>query len=346
MERAIKIPGRSMFLLVLGLLSIWFLFIERAILTPFILAAIFAYILNPLVTFFSRKTKMDRVVFIILLYVFLFSAIATGGTIIVKQFLFEVEDLTGEIQFLLQNADSQVAVLPEWAQGIARDGLVSLKETFTLERFSAWPVFSGAATRVFTVLTFFFASFFFLKDGNKFINQLLLLLPGKYKVETEILLNKINAVLANYLRAQLFLVFLMGLLGFVIFSLLGVRFSLILAIVIGLAEIVPIIGPIIAGLTIVLVSVFDGASQFSLPPLSDGLIVLAAYTILNQIENYLIVPSLMGRVTKLHPLLVFFSVLAGGHLFGILGFILALPIAASLRVILEFGLEKVSEERK
>lgn len=346
MERAIKISGRSMFFLILAVISVWFLFIERAILTPFILAAIFAYILNPLITFLSKKTKIGRVFFIIILYILLFAAVGSAGTIIAKQFLSEAQDLTEEIQFLLQNADSQVAILPEWGQGIAKDSLISIREAITLEKFSAWPFFSGAATRAFTIITFFFASFFFLKDGKKFIDQLLLLLPQHYKVEAEILLLKINVVLASYLRAQLFLVFLMGILGFILFSLLGVRFALILGIVIGLAEIIPMIGPIIAGATVVLVSVFDGVSKFGFLPLSDGLLVLAAYALLNQIENYLVVPQLMGRVTKIHPLLIFFSVLAGGHLFGILGFMLALPIAATLRIILEFLLDKFTEERK
>ena len=337
-----RTSGRSLFFLALVIITIWFLFIERAILTPFILAAIFAYLLSPVITFLSVKTKMGRPLFIILLYILLFGTIGWVGTVFSRQLFIEVEDLTQQIQFLLQNADSQITSLPLWLQGPARDALVSIRETVTVDTISLLPLFSGAATRVFTVITFFFASFYLLKDGKHFINQLLLLLPSNYKVEAEILLRKINSVLASYLRAQLLLVFVMATLGFIVFSLLGVRFALVLGMVIGLAEIIPMIGPIIAGVTISLVAMFDGVSQFGLPPLSDGLIVLAAYVILNQIENYIVVPQLMGKAVRLHPLLIFFAVLAGGHLFGILGFILAVPIAASLRVILEFILDKLA----
>lgn len=338
----LKISARSIFFLGLGVVSMWFLFLERAILTPFILAAIFAYVLNPLISFFSEKTRISRAFFIVLFYVLFFGSIGWLGTMFARQFFTEIEDLTGEIQFLLNNADSQIATLPDWIGGAARDSLISLRDAIDIDKISLWPVFSGAASRVFTIITFFFTFFYFLKDGKKLIDRLLLLLQSDHKVEAEILLRKINSVLASYLRAQLLLVFLMGTLGFIIFSLLGVRFALVLGVVIGLAEIIPMIGPIIAGVTVTLVSMFDGASQFGLSPLSDGLIVLAAYVLLNQTENYLIVPQLMGKAVKLHPLLIFFAVLAGGHLFGILGFILAVPIAATLRVMVEFILDKLT----
>ena len=336
---------RTVGLIILGLLIIWFVYLSRSILTPFILAAIFAYILNPVIAFFSDRTKLNRVYFIILLYIVFFALLGWIGTFITGKIIFEVRELGGESQLLLRNAESFIATLPFWLQGYGREALVSVQEAFTIEPGAIVPIFSGAASRLFATITFLFASFYMLKDGSKFVDGLLLFFPGERKLEAEILLRRINAILGNYLRGQLALVLLMATFGFIIFSFLGVRFSLLLGLLIGFAEIVPMIGPIIAGVVVTLVSMFDGVSGFGLPPVYDGLLVVGAYIILNQIENYIVIPQVMGRITNLHPLIIFFSVLAGGNLFGILGFILAVPVAASLRIILEYWLDRLSSSK-
>lgn len=321
---------------------IWFIYLARAILTPFIAAAIVAYLLHPVVDFLSAKTKAHRIIFIILIFLLLFAGIGWFGTFITQRVFHEAEALGRESQQLLEKAQSQIAYLPSWTQGFAAAAVVSIREAFVIEPAIIVPFFSGAFSRVFTFITFLFALFYFLKDGKKFIDYLLLFTRGERKLEAEIVLNKINAILGDYLRGQLLLVVLMATLGFAIFTFLGVRFSLILGLLIGFAEIVPMIGPILAGTTVALFSIFDDVSKFGLPPLYDGLLVLGAYIVFNQIENYVIVPQVMGRITKLHPLLVFFSVLAGGQLFGILGFILAVPVAVSLRILLDYLLDKLA----
>lgn len=333
---------RHFALVILGIVTLWFLYSVGSILTPFILAAIFAYILNPVISALSERTKTERVFYVTLLYVGLFVVIGWGGTFLTKQAFFEAQELSRETEVFLRQTDSQIGNLPIWAQDFARSAIISIRDATNIEPTAILPFFSGAASRILATITFLFASFYFLKDGRRIVDGLLLLLPGERKLEVEILLRRINAVLGDYLRGQLLIVLLMGTLGFIMFTLLGVRFSLLLGIVIGLAEIIPMIGPIIAGAVAIIFAAFDGASKFGLPPVYDGLVVLAAYVILNQIENYLIVPQIMGKVTKLHPLLIFFSVLAGGHLFGILGFILAVPVAAILRIFLEYLLDKLA----
>lgn len=335
---------RTIFFASLTIILAWFIYLERAILTPFILAAIFAYILNPLIDFLSDKTKIGRVIFIVLFYILLFSLLGWAGTFLTKEIFGQVKELANRAQFLLVNADSQIATLPVFLQDPVKDSIASLEEALKIEPTTIWPLFSGAATRVFSVITFLFASFYFLKDGKHFIEKFILLFRGENKIEVEILLRRVNGVLGNYLRGQLLIVIIMATLGTILFSLLGAKFFLILGLTIGLAEIIPMIGPIIAGAIVVIVSTFDGVSRFGAVPLYDGLIMLAAYTILNQIENYFIVPQIMGKITNLHPLVIFFSVLAGGHLFGILGFILAVPTVATLRILLEYSLDKLASK--
>lgn len=333
---------RTMVLIILSVLILVFLYLERAILTPFILAAIFAYILNPIISTLSEKTKVDRTYFIILLYILFFTLLGWGGTYLAGQIFLEAQMLSNETSVFLSNIEEQIGVLPPFVQGAVHDAILSIREALTIEPALILPIFSGAFSRVLSFITFLFASFYFLKDGKTFIENIVLFFPKNHKIEVEILLRKMNAVLGDYLRGQLLVVLIMSVLGIILFTALGVRFSLLLGIGIGLAEVVPMIGPIVAGTTAAIVATFDGVSQFNLLPLYDGLLVVTAYIILNQLENYFIVPQIMGRVTKLHPLLIFFSVLAGGHLFGILGFILAVPVAASLRILFEYLLDKLA----
>ncbi|MCL6096184.1 MAG: AI-2E family transporter, partial [Patescibacteria group bacterium] len=146
----------------------------------------------------------------------------------------------------------------------------------------------------------------------------------------------------SYLRGQVFLVLLVSLVLFIALSILGVKFALILAIFSGLAEIVPIIGPIVAASLAAIVAFIGGTSNFSLAPLQTAIAVVVIYTVVRQLQDYLVNPYIMGKITKLHPLVILFAVLAGEHTAGILGLILAVPIAGVLRIFLEFSLDKIN----
>ncbi len=131
---------------------------------------------------------------------------------------------------------------------------------------------------------------------------------------------------------------------FITLSILGVRFALILAIFSGLAEIVPIIGPIVAAAVAAIVAFVGGTSNVGFSPLYMAIAVIVAYTVVRQIQDYLINPLVMGKITKLHPLIILFAVLAGEHTAGILGLILAVPTACILKILLEFSLDKLNDK--
>ena len=164
-------------------------------------------------------------------------------------------------------------------------------------------------------------------------------------MEVEILLRKINTVLGGYLRGQIFLIFLVSLVLFIALSILGIRFALIIAIFSGIAEIVPWIGPIVAA-TVAVISVLlgGGSANFSLSPIQASIAVVVIYFVVRQVQDYFIVPHVMGRITKLHTLIVLFAVLAGEHTAGILGLLLAVPLAAVLKILLEFSVDTINDK--
>lgn len=342
--RDMTLTFRAAFLIILSLLVVWFLFLAREILTPFILAAIFAYLLNPVVSFFYHRIKLPKTISIIIIYLFLTSAIVVLSLLLTRRIVSEASELGDYISNFLTTTKAQLDTLPGWIRPTAEETLSSLEKSKLFSPVSLFTIFPQAISRIISLFIFLFSAFYFLKEGSKMVDRLLNFIPHNYRIEVEILLRKINSAWSGYLRGQLFILFIVSLMLFIALSILGVRFALILAIFSGLAEIVPIIGPIVAGVVAALVVLITGTNNFSLNPLTAALIVGLIYFLQRQFQDYFINPHIFGKIMKLHPLIIFFSVLAGGHLFGILGFVLAIPVVATFRILLEYSLDKLAQK--
>lgn len=337
---------RSVFFIIIGLLLFWFLYIERAILTPFILAAIFAYIFNPIVNFFYHKLKFPRTLSVIIIYVFIVSIVLYSGVIFSKKAIGESFELKKQAVSISQTAKHEINNLPDWIKPTASDALETFEKSTTISYSSVFSFFPQAFSRILGFLIFLFAAFYFLKEGRNMFDKLLHFVPNDYKVEIDILMRKINSILGSYLRGQIFLVFFVSVVLFICLTILGVKFALILAVFSGFAEIVPIIGPIVAASVAALIAYLGGTSNFNLAPTQLAFTVVIVYFVVRQFQDYFITPYIMGKITKLHPLVILFAVIAGGHIGGILGVILAVPIAGILKIIFEYSLEKVNNREK
>lgn len=337
---------RTLFLFALVLVGVWFIYVERAILTPFILAGIFAYLFNPIVNFFTHKLKFPRILSILLIYGTITTILIFGGIILSSRVITESTELKTFINKSVLISQSQIKTLPDWIRPSANDLIMNLKHSRVVNVLSGqslFELFPQAISRVISFLIFLFAAFYFLKEGEKSFEKLIAMTPSKYKIDVEILFRKINAVLGGYLRGQIFLVFLMSIVTYVALFILGVRFAFLIALFSGIAEIVPVVGPIVAGSVAVLVILFTGHVNFGLSPMQGALAVGVIYFIFRQLEDYFVIPYVMSKITKLPSFIIFFAVVAGGHIAGLLGLILAVPSAAVLRLLLQFSFEKLHE---
>lgn len=336
------IRARTVFFILLGALIIWFLYLERAILTPFVLAAIFAYVFNPVINFFYHKIRLPRSITIFIIYFLIMAIIVALSIFLSKRIVEESTELNKYVKDLVGTTKNQINTLPDYLRPMANDLLVSVQKSRIFSSSSIFYLFPQAISRIVSLFIFFFSAYYFLKEGNTVLDKFLHLVPRNYKVEVEILLRRMNRVMGGYLRGQLFLVFLVSLTLYIALAILGVKFALIVAIFSGFAEIIPIIGPITAGAVAVLVTFLGGTSNFPMDPVSGALVVIAIYFIVRQLEDYFVIPHVMGKIAGLHPLLILFAVLAGGHLWGVLGLILAVPIAGVVRILFEYFLDKIN----
>ncbi len=333
---------KSIFLIATGLLLVWFLYIERAILTPFIIAGIFAYIFNPVVNFFSDKFKFPRTLSVVVIYALIIALLGLAGIVFSQRAVEESYELRQEVYALTKITRTQINNIPNWLRPTINDTLYTVESSTNISYPSIFSFFPQVFSRVISFIIFFFSAFYFLKEGGNMVNRMLNFLPRHYRIEMEILLRKINSVLVGYLRGQIFLVFFVSSLLFILLTILGVRFSFILAVFSGFAEIVPIIGPIVATAIAAIVAFLGGSANFNISSIQLALIVIAVYFIVRQFQDYFVNPYVMGKITKLHPLIILFSVIAGEHIAGILGLVLAVPIAGTLRVIVEFSMDKLN----
>ena len=152
-----------------------------------------------------------------------------------------------------------------------------------------------------------------------------------------------SLLLGRYVRGQLVLVAIMWTVTTVGLTLFGVPFSLLLGLMTGVLEVIPIIGPIIAGTVASLVAL-GNPNPFGWSQLLYVAAIAIMYTILRHAEDYFVIPLVIGRIVQLHPALVIFSLLSGGAVFGLIGVILAVPVAATLRLVLIYVSAKLRDE--
>jgi hypothetical protein len=124
--------------------------------------------------------------------------------------------------------------------------------------------------------------------------------------------------------------------SFAVLSVLGVKYALIIAIATGFLELIPLVGPWIAGAIAVTVSIFQDTTPFGWSHVGLAVVIGVAYFALRQAEDAFVIPTVIGRFVHLHPLLVIFCVVVGTALGGILGLILAVPIAAVLKILISY----------
>jgi len=336
---------RNIFYAAVAIFLAWFLYIERHVLIPFAIAMIFAYVFNPLIDFFQTKLKIPRAVSIVVVYILLIGSGIAIAFFFTRSLVNESQNIEDNFETFSRSLRGSLIYLPIWMRSYAADYVNYFsKNPFIISR-APLPVFSRAFSGILGVFAFFFASFFFLKDNKIMVKLGVKLAPEEYRKDLTNLLHKINYTLSSYLRGQMILIISMILMLMLCFGILGVKYAITISILSALCEIVPILGPIVAGiLGTIIVVVSGGVQNFSLSPIQTVIMVAAIYYLTRQIQDYVIAPYVISKATNLHPLIILFSVLAGEHLYGLMGVLLAVPIAATVKIIYEFVILKIQEK--
>jgi predicted PurR-regulated permease PerM len=238
------------------------------------------------------------------------------------------DDLTNLLQFRVEDLQSAIATFFSSAGSLTGTAFNFLGTAFN----------TGINVMLLLVMTFYL-----MKDGDLFIDGLIDLAPDDYQNDMRRLLQELGTVWNAYVRGQLILCVVMGLVVYFAALLLGVPNAPILGLLAGLLEFIPNIGPLIALIPAAFLAL---VSQSSTLPFLEGpafaLVVIIVWTGLQNLESMLLVPRIMGESLNLHPFAVIVAVLGGAAVAGALGVILAAPLLASGRVITRYVYGKLT----
>jgi predicted PurR-regulated permease PerM len=320
--------------------AVWALLNAKTVLFPIILSIVLAFILHPLVEFFIRcrcyplKATVPRGVAVLLAFAVAFTVLVLLVAFVLIPFAHEFErfagnlpDYMGQVQnlvFQLQQSASEVE-LPGSVRVLMDEGM-SNAAGYSVElgrRFLAGTI--GIASRVIDLVVVPVLTFYFLKDWLSIRDTFINLVPAAQRPKVRQIIVEIGTVISGYIRGQVTVSTIIGLLVFIGMYIFDLNFALTIGLIAALTEFVPIIGPIIGAIPALLIALLTS------PLLAVKVVIF--YIFIHQLENHIIVPKVMGHSIDLHPVTVILAFLIGAQLFGLAGMILAVPVAAILKVI-------------
>ncbi len=345
-------PGtRLVFGIILLVFAVGLLMILRQMIAPLVLAFLLAYMLHPITSRIRRKLRVSRGVSVLIVYLVLIVvllALTTGVGVAISsgvvQLASYLADLSVEIPDQIVALAQETIRIGPWTVDLSTVNL----EPFLADVASALqPILSqtgsllasvakATASAITSVVLVLVLGVYFLLDMGNFDEAFMAWIPPLYRNDVRLILDEITQVWNSFLRGQSVLGLVVGTAVAIGLTILQVQFSLVLGLISGFMEFVPMFGPLIAAIVGVLVAIFQPENWLGVTPLAYSAIVLGFYIIVQQVENNVLVPRIIGRSLNMSPLAVLISVLAGGMIAGALGLLLAAPVAASLRVILGY----------
>ncbi len=303
--------------------------IIMSLLAAFVLMTGFAYIAD-----WFHDRGVNKTVSALLAYSFLFVFLAFLLFLIIPPLLVQVREFVNNLPFYINKFQEiyDGKVIPQ----VDNSSIVNI---FTEKIGSSLDdVLSLLLTTIGGVVNFLtiaVLSFYLLIERDKIKNNVFVLFPNLPKERVTKLAHKIEQKVGAWVRGQLILMFVVGTVTYIGLSLLRVEYALPLAIIAGLLEVVPVVGPIVSSVPAILVALVTN------PIAAVGVILL--YIVVQQLENNILVPEIMKAAVGLSPLLVILALLTGGTLFGIAGAILAVPSLAIASVIVSDIVEHKSK---
>ncbi len=300
--------------------ALWILYQVRSIVLSVFISLIVTLAFDPFVDWLQKR-KVPRVLGTLMTYVLVLVLFAVLSGVGFGSLAEQVKGLLAQ----LRSASTALVEIPTVGPFLEQS-LDSLLETLTpVAGGSVFRITLSAFSSVASVLTVLVFTAYLLIDFQNIKERFLELFSRPERLRVERIVVDIEDKLGSWLRGQLLLMLVVGAFTYLGLSLLGVSYALPLALIAGLFEVIPIIGPIISAVPGVLVG-------FSISPLM-GIGVLALYILIQQLENNILVPQVMKRSVGFNPLATMLALMIGGKLFGFVGVLLAVPVTLTAVIV-------------
>ncbi len=330
----ITLTYTSILRVLLVFVAVYFIYLIRDVLALLFVSIIFASAVDPWVDWLE-KFKFPRAVSILLIYLVL---LAIFSLVIVLM----IPPVTEQIGQIINNLPAyyekiSIGLHSLQSRGLANNSFVSGNESVVSALRAVSLTLAQTTRSVFVTITSIFGglfsllvvlviTFYLTVEESALKQTIKIITPPRQRAYLMDLIERIQLKIGLWLRGQLLLSLVIGVMTYIGLTILGLKYALLLALVAGILEVVPYIGPWLSGVPAVLVAFSDS--------LVKVLLVIGLYILVQQVENHLIVPKLMQKVVGLNPIIVIVAILIGIKIGGVVGGLLGVPVAASVNVYL------------
>jgi putative permease len=325
----------SVFLLVFG----GFVYLVSDTLAPFMVAFVFAYLLQPVIESNCQRFKLPKWLVTLGIFTMFLSGFVAIIVLLVPIIYQQIAVFVTKIPKYKSNFESGIANWSEQLNEINPD--LGNKVTQSANSFieSAFSLFASFANHIwhYTLATINFFTivalvpiilYYFLRDWSKIVNSIESVLPMRGKSKVREIFTSINELLSAYIRGQLNICMMLAFYYVLGLNLIGLDLALLLGIISGFLIIIPFIGAMISFLLVMISCYFTFGSGMEL------FYVVILYVVGHSVEGYILAPKIIGDRIGLHPVWIIFSVFAAGSVFGFMGVVFAIPIAGVIKVLL------------
>lgn len=325
---------RVLFTILLIAAVLGFVYVAHTTIVAFLFAIFFAYLIDPLVEHVAKWLKTSRGRAIAIVYVGIFACLGVLLVFIGPNIVRETEKLINTLPELYQKiASGQIAWQLGMQHGWSRETIQRIQQFLASHNDTMAAMARDFGMRLAEIgkntwwlVIIPILAVFFLKDGAKFSAAILEVFERRRQREfVQGVIDDIHTMLARFIRAQLILAALTGVVFSIVFTIMRVQYGYVLGTIAGFLEFIPVVGPLIATLLIVGVAVGTGYNHILIL-----ILVLGTWRV---VQDYVNSPRIMGSQVELHPLLALFGILAGAEVAGIIGVYLSIPLMASLRIL-------------
>lgn len=319
----VDISTSAVLRIVFVLLGLIFLYLIRDILMIVFFAIIIAAAVSGPVGWLQKK-KIPRILGVAFIYLIILLAVGLVASMVMPLLVDQVGHLAGQFPALMEKVG--LSLQQWWGNYKINTNLQEILNQFSAKLGQATSNIFASAVSVFggmfSAMVILVISFYLSLQERGIKDFVLSLTPEIHQPYVTSLIGRIQNKIGKWLRGLLLLMLIVGTLTYIGLSALGVKYALLLALVAGFLEIIPFIGPITS---MILAAIITFAQ---LPFLA--FLVLILYIVIQQFENYIVVPQVMKRAVGLNPITIIIAILIGAKLAGVLGIILSVPLTASL----------------
>jgi predicted PurR-regulated permease PerM len=330
-EKPWNIQTRYFILVILLLITAVVIYYARPLIAPLMVAALLAYVLDPAVELFMRRTGQTRRLVVPLVYAGFLIALAAIPAIFTPVIYAQLDAIQSEVIHFQESLET--FLIQTNLTGFFQVDDISEIFSFLYNPAQIFGVMLAATENLAWILIIAVTTFYILLDWDRLRTFLLELPPEPYRQDIQILYTRLRGIWQAYLRGQLLLMTIVGTLSWLVGSLVGLPDALLIGILAGALDVIPSLGPIIALVIATLVALFQGSYYLALSNIWFALLVFGLFFLIQIVENIWLRPRILSHSLRLHPALVFVAIIGALALAGVVAALVIVPVIKSSEVL-------------